>query len=67
MAKRKKKTSWVKPVLIIGGVAVGVLFGLPVLMNYLRPGGQVNPTLPMSDEPAVSESSRFIATLMGLN
>jgi hypothetical protein len=66
MAKRKKKSSWVKPVLIIGGVAVGVLFGLPVLMNYLRPKGEVNPTLPYEQPQVTSSVPVYSARIMGL-
>lgn len=54
-----KKTKWVKPVLIVGGLAVVVLFGVPVLMNYLRPGGTVNPNLPLSQQ-----NPAMMATLM---
>lgn len=65
MAK-KKKSSWVKPVLIIGVVGAGVLFGLPVLMNYLRPGGTVNPNLPMAEPNIQPQYPSRMASIMGL-
>lgn len=50
----KKRT---KKILVIGGVVVGVLFLVPVVMNYLRPTGTVHPDLPQAGPSQVPLSA----------
>jgi len=57
--KRRKKGSAVKTVVIVVGAAVAILFGLPVLMNAIRPGGTVNPNLPMGEPPQLNRMLNF--------
>ena len=47
MKKRKKKMGTGKKVLIVGGVAAVVLFGLPVLFNQLL--GRPHPQMPLEE------------------